>query len=319
MRRPDIRQIYDRAAAGAPLRLRRPQAGHHVALRDRAPPQHAGPGARAHAGARGSTAEFHPHRAGELRCCKTRPTSSTWASTPHGEPVQTSRAVVDADLVIYVDTIQIPLNGGHKSVAVGFGTSDPLIGAPPTTLLMTEDIPDVMQLDGSCMHDSIHAHLPPALQKHGRIMVIEAAMNGATYPAHRGHLAQAAERARQARSRRSCAARLLPRRMKPLPEPWRAGIFRSIRTPSVAALIEINAGAIDPVHARTIAAIGPPARGCRAPARQHPDTPVFGLPGNPVAHSAGRAGQPGAGASATSWDTCSTGSTAGRSSSRAGW
>lgn len=34
--------------------------------------------------------------------------------TEEGEPVEISRAVVESDLVIYVDTIQIPLNGGHK-------------------------------------------------------------------------------------------------------------------------------------------------------------------------------------------------------------
>src|SRR5690606_40481239 len=42
--------------------------------------------------------------------------------TEEGEVVETLKAVVECDLVIYVDTVQIPLNGGHKSVAVGFGT-----------------------------------------------------------------------------------------------------------------------------------------------------------------------------------------------------
>ena len=39
--------------------------------------------------------------------------------TEAGEVVEISRHAVDADLVIYLDSIQIPLNGGHKSVAVG--------------------------------------------------------------------------------------------------------------------------------------------------------------------------------------------------------
>ena len=41
--------------------------------------------------------------------------------TEQDEIVETDRAVVESDIVIYVDTIQIPLNGGHKSVAVGIG------------------------------------------------------------------------------------------------------------------------------------------------------------------------------------------------------
>ena len=39
--------------------------------------------------------------------------------TEKDEIVETDKAVLEADLVIYVDMIQIPLNGGHKSVAVG--------------------------------------------------------------------------------------------------------------------------------------------------------------------------------------------------------
>ena len=73
--------------------------------------------------------------------------------TDHGEPVQTSRAVTGCDLVIYVDTIQIPLNGGHKSVAVGFGTYESI--APHHSPGMTEHSPHVMQPEGSRMHDSI--------------------------------------------------------------------------------------------------------------------------------------------------------------------
>ena len=90
--------------------------------------------------------------------------------TDHGEPVQTSRAVTECDLVIYVDTIQIPLNGGHKSVAVGFGTYDSI--APHHNPEMTRENPHVMQPDGSCMHDSI-TRISRQLQKHCRIMVIE--------------------------------------------------------------------------------------------------------------------------------------------------
>jgi nickel-dependent lactate racemase len=134
-----------------------------------------------------------------------RPTSSTWAPR-RGEPVQTSRAIVDSDLVIYVDTIQIPLNGGHKSVAVGFGTYDSI--APHHNPEMTRESPHVMQPEGSCMHDSI-TRISRQLQRHCRIMVIEAAMNGATYPAHLRHLAKPPERAR--RISRSSARRRRPR------------------------------------------------------------------------------------------------------------
>ena len=211
-------------------------------------------------------AEFHPHQLANFDA-EDPDDIVDLGATPHGEPVQTSRAVVESDLVIYVDTIQIPLNGGHKSVAVGFGTYDSI--APHHNPAMTEETPHVMQPDGSCMHDSI-TRISRQLQKHCRIMVIEAAMNGATYPAHLRHLAKPPER-RNALERIVRAA--TPVTMKLLPEPMRAGIFRSIR--SEYAPLAINAGAIDPVHARTIEAIRPQLE-VRAP-RQH-DTLVFGLP-----------------------------------------
>ena len=50
--------------------------------------------------------------------------------TEKDEIVETDKAVLEADLVIYVDMIQIPLNGGHKSVAVGLGTYNSIAPTP---------------------------------------------------------------------------------------------------------------------------------------------------------------------------------------------
>jgi hypothetical protein len=187
--------------------------------------------------------------------------------TDRGEPVETSRAVLESDLVIYVDTIQIPLNGGHKSVAVGFGTYNSI--APHHAPQMTEHTPHVMQPEGSCMHASIR-RMSELLQTRCRIMVIEAAMNGATYPRHLRHLAKPPD-ARNAVERVVRAA--TPRSMRVLPEPARAGIFRSIR--SCYAPIAITAGAIDPVHDVTLAAL---RTQLEVRADRQFDTLVFGLP-----------------------------------------
>ncbi|MDX1623658.1 MAG: lactate racemase domain-containing protein [Gemmatimonadota bacterium] len=187
--------------------------------------------------------------------------------TDRGEAVETSRAVVESDLVIYVDTIQIPLNGGHKSVAVGFGTYDSI--APHHNPEMTEHVPHVMQPEGSRMHGSIE-RISRELMKHCRIMVIEAAMNGAIYPPHLAwlgkppHALNPAERA---------IRRTAPAALKALPEPARAKIFHSIRSPYEP--LAIHAGAIDDVHPRTIEAIRPQLE-VAAPRKY--DTLVFGLP-----------------------------------------
>jgi lactate racemase len=187
--------------------------------------------------------------------------------TERGEPVETHRAVVESDLVIYVDTIQIPLNGGHKSVAVGLGTYRSIAAhhAPQ----MTATTPHVMQPHGSEMHGSIERQSRVISQK-ARIMVIEAAMNGATYPAPLAYVSKPPERCNpMERTLKS----LTPLSMRLLPETARYAFLSSIQ--SAYAPLEIHAGAIDDVHPRTLQAID---RQLRVPVEKQFDTLVFGLP-----------------------------------------
>lgn len=188
-------------------------------------------------------------------------------TTAMGEVVETSRAVVESDLVIYVDTIQIPLNGGHKSVAVGFGGYRSI--AQHHSPHMTADSPHVMQPDGSHMHACIE-RLSRVIQEHCKIMVIEAAMNGATYPPHLRYLGKPPGRLNPVES---VIKALTPWSMKLLPEPVRRAFFAAIK--SDYSPIEINAGAIDAVHPRTLKAIESQLV-VEAP-RQY-STLVFGLP-----------------------------------------
>lgn len=187
--------------------------------------------------------------------------------TEHGEPVETSSAVVDSDLVLYVDTIQIPLNGGHKSVAVGFGTYNSI--APHHAPQMTEHSPHVMQPEGSCMHATIE-RMSRVIQRHCRIMVIEAAMNGATYPPHLQYLSKPPEALNPAEK---LMRKTAPLSMRVLPEPVRARAFRSIR--SKYAPLAIHAGAIDAVHEATLKALRPQLE---VEVDRQFDTLVFGLP-----------------------------------------
>ena len=188
-------------------------------------------------------------------------------STAEGEPVQTARAVVESDLVIYVDTISIPLNGGHKSVAVGLGTYASI--RPHHAPQMTQHSPHVMQPEGSQMHASIE-RMSRLIQTKTRIFVIEAAMNGATYPAHMRFLGRSPKDA-------NIGERLLqsvtPAAMGLLPESARFAIFKGLQ--SAYRPLEINAGDIDAVHARTLAAIRPQLE---VTVDRQFDTLVFGLP-----------------------------------------
>lgn len=187
--------------------------------------------------------------------------------TERGEPVETDRAVIESDLVIYVDSIQIPLNGGHKSVAVGLGTYRSI--ASHHSPQMTAESPHVMQPEGSHMHQMIE-RLSRVIEKRARILVIEAPMNGAMYPPALAHLGKPP-------SRMSGTERLLnavtPSAMGLLPESARCAVLRSIR--SAYEPIALHAGSIDAVHPLTLAAIDQQLR-VKMP-RQF-DTLVFGLP-----------------------------------------
>ncbi len=187
--------------------------------------------------------------------------------TEQGEPVQICRGVVESDLVIYVDSVQIPLNGGHKSVAVGLGTYASISNHHDPK--MTTDIPHVMQPEKSNMHDCIE-RISRVVQKHARIMVMEAAMNNAIYPPHVKYLGKPAGRCNVWEKALKV---LTPAAMAVTPEPIRKMLLRSVR--SVYAPIEINAGAIEPVHVRTLQAMKAQMT-TKAP-RQY-DTMVFGLP-----------------------------------------
>ena len=186
--------------------------------------------------------------------------------TEEDEPVEVYKGVVESDLVIYVDSVQIPLNGGHKSVAVGLGTYDSIAShhAPK----MTAESPHVMQPENSCMHACIE-RLSRVIQKHARIMVMEAAMNNATYPFYVRHLGKPDDRCNLIER---LLKRATPLAMAVTPEPIRKVILRGVQANYDP--VEINAGDIDAVHERTLAVM---TKQMIVPVTRQYDTMVFGL------------------------------------------
>jgi hypothetical protein len=210
--------------------------------------------------------EFYPHQLDNYDA-EDRDDIVTLEDTEAGEPVEICKGVVESDLVIYVDTVQIPLNGGHKSVAVGLGTYRSIANHHHPK--MTAEVPHVMQPEGSHMHDCIE-RISRVVQKHARIMVMEASMNNAIYPAHLRYLGRAPNRCNIFER---ALKQVTPWALKPVPEPLRKRILGGVRT--AYAPIEINAGTIEAVHERTLAAM---RRQMSVPAPEPYDTMVFGLP-----------------------------------------
>jgi len=210
--------------------------------------------------------DFYPERLANFDA-EDRDNIADLGTTDAGEPVQVDRRVIDCDLVIYVDSVQIPLNGGHKSVAVGLGTYDSI--APHHNPLMTRDCPHVMQPRGSNMHAGIERISRVILSK-ARIMVMEAAMNNATYPPHLAWLGKPDDRCNAVEK---LLKRATPLSMRITPEPVRKAILRSVK--GAYDPVAIHAGAIDEVHSRTLDVM---TRQMSVEAPRQYDAMVFGLP-----------------------------------------
>jgi len=210
--------------------------------------------------------EFFPHQL-ENSDAEDPDGMADLGETEEGEPVEVYRPAVEADLVIYVDTIQIPLNGGHKSVGVGLtGYKSIACHHHPK---MTVESPHVMQPDGSLMHESI-ARIDKRIQEHCKVMVLEASINNATYPFYFDYLGKPPER-------RNLVEKLLhaatPYSMAMTPEPIRRRIMRGIR--SVYEPFELEAGSVEAVHPVTVEAM---RRQMTIEVDRQYDTLVFGLP-----------------------------------------
>ncbi len=210
--------------------------------------------------------EFHPHQLGNFDA--EDPDRMTYlGDTDAGEPVEVWKPAVEADLVIYVDTIQIPLNGGHKSVGVGLSSYKTI--ACHHHPEKTAETPHVMQPDGSKMHESIE-RINRVVENHARVMVLEASMNNDTYPWYFRYIGKPAERCNAIE--KICRT-VTPTAMALTPEPIRRAIMRGMRSPYEP--FEIHAGSVDEVHPITVEAM---RRQMAVEVDRQYDTLVFGLP-----------------------------------------
>ncbi len=210
--------------------------------------------------------EFFPHQLGNSDA-EDPDNMTDLGTTDAGEPVVLWKPAVDADLVIYVDTIQIPLNGGHKSVGVGLSGYKTI--ACHHNPEKTVEVPHVMQPEGSKMHESIE-RINRVVESHCRVMVLEASMNNDTYPFYFRYIGKRWERCNPLEKLLRAAT---PLSMSLTPEPIRRAIMRGMRSPYEP--FEIHAGSVDAVHPITVNAM---RRQMTVQVDRQYDTLVFGLP-----------------------------------------
>jgi nickel-dependent lactate racemase len=165
-------------------------------------------------------------------------------TTEHGEVVELNRKAVESDLLIYVNLNLVPMDGGHKSVAVG------LCGYKS---LRAHHNPHVMRDCWSYM-DPGRSALATSVERMGRlteqaldVFHIETTINNRMFDSPLGFLHKneddwtGAERA---------AFKGLAFTLSRLPQAARQAIFQ--RVPSPYGVTGVFAGECEAVHARTL-------------------------------------------------------------------
>jgi nickel-dependent lactate racemase len=165
-------------------------------------------------------------------------------TTSEGEEVELNRRAVESDLVIYVNLNLVPMDGGHKSVAVG------LCGYRS---LRAHHNPKVMRDCHSYMDPSSSA-LATSVERMGRltnsklnVFTIETTINNRMYDRPLEFLAKNED---DLTTTERNSMRALRFTLSKLPQPARQAIFQ--RVPSPFGVTGVFAGETEAVHAQTL-------------------------------------------------------------------
>ncbi len=165
-------------------------------------------------------------------------------STDLGEEVELNKRAVDSDLVIYVNLNLVPMDGGHKSVAVG------LCGYRS---LRAHHNPKVMRNCHSYM-DPSSSELATSVERMGRltnkklnVFTIETTINNRMFDRPLEFLAKNED---DLSSTERNALRALRFTLSKVPQPARQAIFQ--RVPAPFGVTGVFAGETEAVHAHTL-------------------------------------------------------------------
>ncbi len=166
-------------------------------------------------------------------------------TTEMGEVVELNRRAVESDLLIYVNLNLVPMDGGHKSVAVG------LCGYKS---LMAHHNPDVMRKCHSYM-DPSKSMLATSVERMGRlankqldVFTIETTINNRMFDRPLEFLAKNED---DLNGRERALLKGLVASTARLPQAARQAIFS--RVPSPFGLTGVFAGTTEAVHEKTLA------------------------------------------------------------------
>jgi hypothetical protein len=164
--------------------------------------------------------------------------------TSHNEPVNINRRAVESDLVIYVNVNFVPMNGGHKSVAVGLCDYDSLRPHhDPETIRASDSYMDPKK---SVLNTKVE-RMGALVDKHMNVFHIETALNNRMYAGSTAFLAKNEDQYTEFDRLKFEAMRWT---LSKLPPAAKRKVFQSI--PAPYQLIACHAGKTEPVHEKIV-------------------------------------------------------------------
>jgi lactate racemase-like protein len=165
--------------------------------------------------------------------------------TDHHEPVNINRRAVESDLVIYVNINFVPMNGGHKSMAVGLCNYESLRPHhEPHTIRQSDSYMDPKRSELSTKIERMGA----LVDQHMNVFHIETVLNNRMFAAPTAFLGKNEDEFTEFDRLKFEAMRWTLSRT---PREAKRKLFHAI--PSAYELIAVHAGKTEPVHDRIIA------------------------------------------------------------------
>jgi lactate racemase len=166
------------------------------------------------------------------------------AEDEEGYSIELSRRAVESDLVIYVNINLVPMDGGHKSVGVGLCNYNTLLAHHNPKVMTKTD--SYMDPNKSHMH-SVVDRIGRIVNEHLNIFHIETVLNNRMYSSQMDFLARNEDQFSSVDWLKFDALRFA---LKKLPAAAKRKIMMKI--PAEYELVEVNAGATEQTHAKTL-------------------------------------------------------------------
>jgi hypothetical protein len=168
-------------------------------------------------------------------------------TTSQGEAVTLNRRAAESDLVIYVNLTQVPMDGGHKSMATGLNSYQGIREHHNVKTLLgslSYMHPPDSELHHSCVRQG------QLIEDTVRVFHIETAINNHSFPA----IANFMQKRETDWTATDQAAYLAVKQLTDLAPPSvKRQVFHSMRAPY--GLTAVHAGQVDAVHDQTLAAV----------------------------------------------------------------